>query len=114
MESSLFADFSSLSSPLEQVFGHVPKGHDKALRQVIKIAKNTYANLYQSVSRKSLSFIFVDMFSQLTLLIACFKNRFYCFENEIFKNDQYVKFDRRDEKRIIIGKNGFILTKNRN
>ena len=33
MESSLFADFSSLSSPLEQVFGHVPKGHDKALTQ---------------------------------------------------------------------------------
>ena len=36
MDSSLFADFSSLSSPLEQVFGQVPKGHDKALRQVMK------------------------------------------------------------------------------
>ena len=34
MDSSLFADLSSFSSPLEQVFGHVPKGHDKALRQV--------------------------------------------------------------------------------
>lgn len=38
MDSSLFADFSSLSSPLEQVFGQVPKGHDKALRQVMNEA----------------------------------------------------------------------------
>lgn len=34
-QSSLFADFSSFSSPLEQVFSNVPKGHDKALRQSI-------------------------------------------------------------------------------
>ena len=48
MESSLFADFSSLSSPLEQVFGHVPKGHDKALRQV-KLANLRKVSLYEYI-----------------------------------------------------------------
>ena len=35
MESTVFTEFTSLASPLDRVFQHVPKEHEKALRQAV-------------------------------------------------------------------------------
>ena len=35
METTAFTEFSSLASPLDHVFRHVPKAHEKALRQAV-------------------------------------------------------------------------------
>ena len=35
MESTVLTDFTTLASPLDRVFQHVPKAHEKALRQAV-------------------------------------------------------------------------------
>ena len=35
MDSTAFTELSTLASPLDHVFRHVPKAHEKALRQAV-------------------------------------------------------------------------------